>query len=423
MDDKQPNAQEALPPVFNPKQLEDDNPMPEVSDQEPLRQYSNEARAYHARYAELSEAHDNGAYNACREGCLDLLTEPNVPHYTRIQVLQMLSTILAPPAADSCLQEAATILAKMDNTKFQVQLLARDNEMMQADLAESNKKELNSDIEAGQRSNAPVGHWDFADGGSAGEVYYEFDRVLQEQRELGLAARKEAEASGFGTVFGKVDVDAERKFEQQIAAQGVKIRQGIERQEMLQAQEEKTARAEARTPLVSMFSRLSPGERMFGARNENPGGHMLHSVGDDEETASRGIEAVLTDAAIKKARAHTDAGREELAVAEAQLTEVAAQLAALKTYDAPDPATSSTAPTGDALPSIKNPKTRHDPKPLESGKAIITGGASTNDEGEADGGKAEDGVGAKKRFRETSRALLGAFGLKGKGKGDSKKEG
>lgn len=44
-----------------------------------LQDYSNEARAYMARYEYLSEAHDLGEYEECREGCLDLLSEPRIP--------------------------------------------------------------------------------------------------------------------------------------------------------------------------------------------------------------------------------------------------------------------------------------------------------------------------------------------------------
>ncbi|KAH9840441.1 hypothetical protein Tdes44962_MAKER01641 [Teratosphaeria destructans] len=98
-------------------------------------QYSNEARVYHSKYAELSQAYNDKRYAYCREGCLDLLTEPNLPQYTRIQTLQMISTIVFPEHAEELLREADDLLSEMDAAKFQVQLLKEDNEKMKRDLA------------------------------------------------------------------------------------------------------------------------------------------------------------------------------------------------------------------------------------------------------------------------------------------------
>ncbi|KAK4498771.1 hypothetical protein PRZ48_009281 [Zasmidium cellare] len=112
----------------------------EIVDPVRLPEYSNEARVYHARYDELSEAHDRGDYNMCKQSCLDLLLEPRIPRYTRIQTPQMLSTTLSPDQAETCLHEAQGILDNMDKTKFQVQLLIDDNEKMLADLATSDAK-------------------------------------------------------------------------------------------------------------------------------------------------------------------------------------------------------------------------------------------------------------------------------------------
>lgn len=60
-----------------------ENPEPiaaEADDPEATRDYSNEARTYMA-------IHDLGRHYEYREGCLDLLTEPNLPLWTRVQTL------------------------------------------------------------------------------------------------------------------------------------------------------------------------------------------------------------------------------------------------------------------------------------------------------------------------------------------------
>ena len=108
-------------------------PEPDAVEARPasMWEYSNEARVYHARYADLDHAHDERRFDACREGCLELLMEPRLPLFTRIQTLQMLSTLLKPAAAEVCLQQAERALQSMDGSTFQVQLLREDNENMQ----------------------------------------------------------------------------------------------------------------------------------------------------------------------------------------------------------------------------------------------------------------------------------------------------
>ncbi|KAK4550635.1 hypothetical protein LTR36_000214 [Oleoguttula mirabilis] len=98
-------------------------------------EYSNEARVHHCSYAELSQTLDNHRYEYCHEGSLDLLTEPNHPLYTRIQTLQIASTIVLLAAGQDFLKEAGQILAGMDQSEVQVRLLEEDNEIMKADLA------------------------------------------------------------------------------------------------------------------------------------------------------------------------------------------------------------------------------------------------------------------------------------------------
>lgn len=78
--------------------------------------------------------HDKGEYDTCKEGCLDLLTEARIPRYTRIQTLQMVSTLFKPALAEDCLHRAAKVLESMDASTFQVVVLKEDNEKMLADL-------------------------------------------------------------------------------------------------------------------------------------------------------------------------------------------------------------------------------------------------------------------------------------------------
>ncbi|KJX98067.1 hypothetical protein TI39_contig440g00009 [Zymoseptoria brevis] len=96
--------------------------------------YSKEARVYHARHAALIEDHDNQRHHQCEQGCLALLLEPRVPHYTRIQVLQLLATVVAPSRAGGYLSEAQEMLDLMDGDQVGVQLLKDDNRRMLADL-------------------------------------------------------------------------------------------------------------------------------------------------------------------------------------------------------------------------------------------------------------------------------------------------
>ncbi|KAK3114822.1 hypothetical protein LTR53_006475 [Teratosphaeriaceae sp. CCFEE 6253] len=106
-----------------------------ADDRSSIREYSAEARVYHCRYNDLSEAHDRGENGTCRQGCLELLTEPRLPRFTRIQTLQMLSTLVNPQAAEGCLHDAAKVLDLIDGSEVPVQMLREDNGLMLRDLA------------------------------------------------------------------------------------------------------------------------------------------------------------------------------------------------------------------------------------------------------------------------------------------------
>ncbi|KAK5705123.1 hypothetical protein LTR97_002238 [Elasticomyces elasticus] len=100
----------------------------------PTWEYSNEARVYHCKYSELAEAYLNHAYDYCRDGCLDLLLEPNLPQGTRIQTLHLVSTLVHSDRALSFLQDAEAVLNELDQEKWQVRLLKQDNVQMVKDL-------------------------------------------------------------------------------------------------------------------------------------------------------------------------------------------------------------------------------------------------------------------------------------------------
>ncbi|TKA21641.1 hypothetical protein B0A50_08830 [Salinomyces thailandicus] len=144
------------------------------------RDYSNEARVYHCRYAELSEAHDNGRYYYCRDGCLDLLTEPRLPLYTRVQTLQMVSTLFHPTSAEAFLDEAQQLLdEEMDPSKFQVILLKEDNGCMKADLKIWRDKRGTTGGEGEQDDAEPSAEWFRFDR----EMEQKLDEDLQEEME------------------------------------------------------------------------------------------------------------------------------------------------------------------------------------------------------------------------------------------------
>jgi hypothetical protein len=121
------------------------------ADQETIEEYSAESRTYHAYYDEVGTSEytpsellaDNnhssnvpnllGHYTWCRDHCLHLLLEPRIPLWTRIQTLQLLSTMLQPAGGEQCLTEADQIIDKLNPDQFQTKLLREDNRKMMAD--------------------------------------------------------------------------------------------------------------------------------------------------------------------------------------------------------------------------------------------------------------------------------------------------
>jgi hypothetical protein len=174
---------------------------------EPLFEYSNEARTYHARYEALSGAHDEGRLNECREGCLDMLTEPRLPLWTRIQVLQMLSTLFQPAGAEGCLSEAAELLDDIEedteNEAWQTRVLRRDNANMVSDLTVwRHKKGLLGQSLDGTR-------WDLDDAPEPG--YFELDRRLLYKREDEKELESQVQDVQEGTSLSVRTKDADAK--------------------------------------------------------------------------------------------------------------------------------------------------------------------------------------------------------------------
>lgn len=110
---------------------------------------------------------------------MDLLTEPRIPLWTRIQTLQMLSTLLQPAGAEMYLTEADHVLGLLDPHDFRTQLLQDDNRKMKADreVWRIKKNLVGKDIEGTDEG---------ADKGPADE-YFELDRQLDEQLRLEVA--------------------------------------------------------------------------------------------------------------------------------------------------------------------------------------------------------------------------------------------
>lgn len=125
------------------------------------------------------------------------MTEPRLPRYTRIQTLQMLSTLLPTGLAADCLTEAGSILGEMDQSQIQVQLLTQDNRSMEADVQIWKKKGDDEQMAYKEKSKgeqmaneAPASGDD-----RPSEAYWAYDREVQAKLRQELA--EELEHSGF----------------------------------------------------------------------------------------------------------------------------------------------------------------------------------------------------------------------------------
>lgn len=104
-----------------------------------------------------------------------MLLEPRIPRWTRIQVLQLLSTLLEPAGAEDCLTKAGKMMDRMDESKFQTRLLREDNNMMLAGLNAWRQKN-------GHHGSLQGIRWDDVGGEAIGENW-ELDNQLQQKLE------------------------------------------------------------------------------------------------------------------------------------------------------------------------------------------------------------------------------------------------
>lgn len=178
-----------------------------------MKEYSAEALTYHAFYDEvgtldyeyfpnfitdfpqLQRAHLRGHYTWCRDNCLKLLAEPRIPLRTRIQTLQLLSTMLKPAGGEQCLHGADRLIDKLDSNQFQTQLLREDNRKMKAERMDDDMKKdiFGKDIK-GLEENASEG---LSDEQLKMEHHRELDEKLRQElevdRELDEKLRQELE--------------------------------------------------------------------------------------------------------------------------------------------------------------------------------------------------------------------------------------
>lgn len=298
-----------------------------------------------------------------------------MPIGTRVQILQMLSTLVGPTVAESYIQEAASILAQLDQRNFQVQLLTGDNEKMQRDLDDvQNPTEFKK--EEKRKRDA------------------EFDRVLEEQREIARAAEEEVESWGpedTDLVFFPDDGGEHRRAQEDKEAQITKFQEEVVARKKQRLQFG-GAQAERLDPGYSIFSgvsavqdenagasfqdssffsglsdadgtspQASPGESMMqdGSRSgtsatgrphtsassrpgTSAGNRRDTSIGGDiagintilakdsaaheatttEAATTKAATAKANEAAINTARAQVEAGRMELAALESKLTAI-----------------------------------------------------------------------------------------------------
>jgi hypothetical protein len=77
---------------------------------------------------QLVGLYDAGRLDECRKGCLDLLAEPELALFTRVQTLQLAASVSQPALTYAHLKEAASLLEQPDADMWQVILLKSDND-------------------------------------------------------------------------------------------------------------------------------------------------------------------------------------------------------------------------------------------------------------------------------------------------------
>ncbi|KAI6909949.1 hypothetical protein KC318_g4228 [Hortaea werneckii] len=93
--------------------------------------YSNFAWMYYNWSERLRDLYRDKKYIECRRGCLELLYSRYVPHYKRIETLQLLSSVAGSAIrAKHSLKEAQRRLDYLDSRKKSIQILLSENAIM-----------------------------------------------------------------------------------------------------------------------------------------------------------------------------------------------------------------------------------------------------------------------------------------------------
>ncbi|KAI7258313.1 hypothetical protein KC343_g16351 [Hortaea werneckii] len=93
--------------------------------------YSIHAQMYYYWSERLRDLYRGKKYMECRQGCRQLLNSRHVPHYKRIETLQLLSSVAGSALfAKQCLKEAQRRLDHLDSRKKSVQILLSENAIL-----------------------------------------------------------------------------------------------------------------------------------------------------------------------------------------------------------------------------------------------------------------------------------------------------
>jgi hypothetical protein len=126
------------------------------ADPKPPKDYSSEPEIYGVRYnhvsmmlsqsfpadslandtTQLMDLYGADRFDECRKACLELLAEPDLSLFTRIQTLQVAATVSQPARTAARLDEAASLLEQMDADMWQVRFLKANNDKRLGDLVD-----------------------------------------------------------------------------------------------------------------------------------------------------------------------------------------------------------------------------------------------------------------------------------------------
>ncbi|KAI6867878.1 hypothetical protein KC323_g3315 [Hortaea werneckii] len=251
---EQPSSAYPMSSSFAPERMataENPEPAPHHSKELPLRakepqkpsqtgtaeaakgkSYSNTARMFHAWNEHLRSLYRGGKYRECREECLHLLESPYVPNYTRIETLQLLSSVAGSAGlAQLYLEDAQRRLEKLDNSKEYVSVLLSENRIMmatvEAHMASDSKEKADDPAEemARARDNSPDNPPDFTENPAAFSTEAEeFDADME-----AFLAEREKQERWESTIFQDGESEDESdSIEEELAKKREKAEQKLE---------------------------------------------------------------------------------------------------------------------------------------------------------------------------------------------------